>query len=138
MSYFEFPHTRTYDSDLGWLIKTVKELLKCCDEMNEWKTQHEAEYNQLKALYDALMSGNFPPSIVEAFNKWMRANGLDIIGELVNMVIFNITDDGYFVAYIPESWDEIQFATTGLDINIDLVPEYGHLVLLYQASTNAY
>lgn len=24
MSFFEFPHTRTYDSDLGWLIKTVK------------------------------------------------------------------------------------------------------------------
>lgn len=26
MSYFEFPHTRTYDSDLGWLIKQVKYL----------------------------------------------------------------------------------------------------------------
>lgn len=26
MSYFEFPHTRTYDTDLGWLIKKVKEL----------------------------------------------------------------------------------------------------------------
>lgn len=26
MSYFEFPHTRTYDSDLGWLIKAVEEL----------------------------------------------------------------------------------------------------------------
>lgn len=24
MAYFEFPHTRTYDSDLGWLIKHVK------------------------------------------------------------------------------------------------------------------
>ena len=23
MSFFEFPHTRTYDTDLGWLIKTV-------------------------------------------------------------------------------------------------------------------
>lgn len=25
MSFFEFPHTRTYDRDLGWLIKTVIE-----------------------------------------------------------------------------------------------------------------
>jgi hypothetical protein len=26
MSFFEFPHTRTYDSDLGWLIKDYKTL----------------------------------------------------------------------------------------------------------------
>lgn len=26
MSFFEFPHTRTYDSDLGWLIKAVRKL----------------------------------------------------------------------------------------------------------------
>lgn len=26
MSYFEFPHTRNYDGDLGWLIKHVEEL----------------------------------------------------------------------------------------------------------------
>ena len=26
MSFFEFPHTRTYDSDLGWLIHVVKKL----------------------------------------------------------------------------------------------------------------
>ena len=31
MSYFEFPHTRTYDSDLGWLIKTVKKLTELVD-----------------------------------------------------------------------------------------------------------
>ena len=36
MSYFEFPHTRTYDSDLGWLIKSMEELLD--------------EYNALMAL----------------------------------------------------------------------------------------
>ena len=24
MAFFEFPHTRTYDSDLGWLIRQCK------------------------------------------------------------------------------------------------------------------
>lgn len=27
MAYFEFPHTRTYDSDLGWLMWAVKKLI---------------------------------------------------------------------------------------------------------------
>lgn len=131
MSYFEFPHTRTYDSDLGWLIKSVKKLIECCEDMQQWRIDHEAEYNQLKALYDALMSGTFPPEIVTALNKWMAENGRDLVGELVKMVFFGITDDGYFVAYIPEYWDEIIFNTTGYDINLPDF-DFGHLVLSFE------
>lgn len=130
MSYFEFPHTRTYDSDLGWLIKTVKQITELVSGLEEWKTQHEEEYDQLKALYDALMSGNFPPSIVDAFNKWAAANMPDLIQEMILTVWFGITDDGYFVAYIPESWQDIIFNTTGLDITIPGY-EYGRLVLSF-------
>ena len=130
MSYFEFPHTRTYDSDLGWLIKTVKELTELVDNLDDWKVQHEAEYEQLKALYDAIMAGKFPPSITNAFNKWMQQNALDLVGELVKMVFFQITDEGYFVAYIPDSWSDIIFNTTGYDIIISDV-DYGHLTLSF-------
>lgn len=131
MSYFEFPHTRTYDSDLGWLIKTVKAINDAVESMEAWKTTHEAEYEQLKALYDAIMSGNFPPSVAEAFDKWMQKNGLDIIGEMVKMVFFGITDTGYFVAYIPEGWDDIIFNTTGFDISVPGF-DYGHLTLSFE------
>lgn len=131
MSYFEFPHTRTYDSDLGWLIKTVKALGEAVDAMEDWKTTHEEEYLQLKALYDAVMSGNFPPEITDAFTRWMQQNGLDLVGELVKMVFFGITDDGYFVAYIPEYWDDIIFNTTGYDISI-LGYDFGHLTLSFE------
>lgn len=130
MSYFEFPHTRTYDSDLGWLIKTVKELTEAAESLNDWRIQHEEEYKQLKALYDALMSGNFPPEIVIAFNNWARANMPSLLAEMVKSVWFGLTDDGYFVAYIPESWAEIIFNTTGLDISIPDT-DYGHLVLSF-------
>ena len=128
MSFFEFPHTRTYDSDLGWLIKVTKQLIDAVENLDDWKNQHEEDYLQLKALYDAIISGNFPESITEAFTTWMQKNALDLVGELVKMVIFGITDDGYFVAYIPESWSDIIFATTGYDL---ILPgyDYGHLVL---------
>ena len=128
MSYFEFPHTRTYDSDLGWLIKTVKDLTEIASSLEEWKTTHEAEYEQLKALYDALMAGRFPASISQAFTRWMQANAIDLVAELVKLVWFGLNDNGYWVAYIPEGWEDIIFNTTGLDI---LLPDYdyGHLVL---------
>lgn len=130
MSYFEFPHTRTYDSDLGWLIKTVKALTELVDGLEDWKTQHEDEYRQLKELYDDIMAGRFPDSVTNAFNKWMRKNALDLVGELVKMVFFEITDDGYFVAHIPDSWADIIFNTTGLDIFPDGI-DFGHLSLSF-------
>lgn len=50
---------------------------------------------------------------------------------IATMVFFGLTDSGYFVAYIPKNWDNLDFATTGLDIEVPIEPEYGHLVLLY-------
>ena len=50
---------------------------------------------------------------------------------IVRMVFFGLTNDGYFVAYIPDSWEDIDFRTTGWDYSISDMPEYGHLCLLY-------
>lgn len=131
MSYFEFPHSRTYDSDLGWLIKTVKQIADLVEGLEDWKTEHVEEYEQLKALYDAIMSGNFPESVTNAFEKWMKTNAIDLVGEMVKNVFFEISDDGYFIAWIPDGWDDIIFNTTGLDITLAIQPDYGHLVLSY-------
>ena len=76
-------------------------------------------------------SGNLPEGMKAGIRQWMAANALDLVGELVKMVFFGLTDSGYFVAYIPESWDDITFNTTDYDINVPLMPEYGHLVLSY-------
>lgn len=35
MAFFEFPHTRTYDSDLGWLIKAFNEISEKLDQYLE-------------------------------------------------------------------------------------------------------
>lgn len=49
---------------------------------------------------------------------------------IATMIFVEISDYGYFVYYIPESWDDITFNTTGLDITIDGY-DYGRLVLSY-------
>lgn len=65
MSYFEFPHTRTYDSDLGWLIKETKALLDCCGSMTAWRAEHEAQYKQLKNAVESLVD-----NLVDGINPW--------------------------------------------------------------------
>lgn len=131
MAFFEFPHTRSYDSDLGWLLKEYKTLKAEYDVLTDCCEDVEDRLAALESLYNQIMSGNFPESIRNAFVSWMRENALDLIGELATSVFFGLSDTGYWMAYIPESWRDIVFNTTGLDITLDLEPEFGHLVLSY-------
>lgn len=43
MSYYEFPHSRTYDQDLGWLIEKVNELEARVKALEEKETETESE-----------------------------------------------------------------------------------------------
>lgn len=56
MSFFEFPHTRNYDSDLGWLIKTMHEVLDNVEAQNaaiemykQWTEEHVTEVERVAA-----------------------------------------------------------------------------------------
>lgn len=130
MSFFEFPHTRTYDSDLGWLIKDYKTLDEFKDAVKHWIEDTQPTIDELNQLLDTIESGNLPEGMQEGIRRWLETNALDLIGELVKIVFFGLTDDGYFVAFIPDSWSDITFGTTGYDL---IIPgyEYGHLVLTY-------
>ena len=131
MAFFEFPHTRTYDSDLGWLIENVSSYDEAIQALNEWNAAAEVRLEDLEAFDALLESGQLPPSVALALTVWMQQNAVDLIGEMVKTVFFGLTDSGYFVAYIPDSWEDITFKTTDYDINIPAQPDFGHLVLLY-------
>lgn len=131
MAYsYEYPYTDSERSNADWLLNSVKEVKLRVDSLENWKETHETQYEELKNLYDAILSGNFPPSIINAFKSWMKENAVDLVGELVHNVFFGLDDSGYFIVYIPENWHDIVFNTTGLDIVISDV-EYGRLVLSY-------
>lgn len=130
---FEFPYTdpNLYNDD--WLLKKMKELLAQLNELEDWKKEWQDEYEEFMKLVEEIESGNFPDSIQNAFKKWMEKNAISLVGALVKNVFFGITEDGHFVAYIPDSWDDIVFNTTYYDIILSDHPEYkyGHLVLSY-------
>lgn len=130
MSYFEFPHTRTYDNDLGWLIKHCKSNTEAIALLNEWKDNADLTIAELRSLLDALASGTVPQEVADALTKWLSINAKDIVGAMIKNVWFGLTMSGYFVAYIPDSWNDIIFKTTGYDFFTELQEEFGHLVLL--------
>lgn len=131
MLFSQYPYLNFSDYNLDWIIATVKELTPRVETLENWRSEHEEEYRELKEMYDNIISGNFPDSMIEALKNWLSRNAIDIIGELVKNVFFGLTDSGYFVAYIPESWRDITFNTSEWDIVIDCMREYGHLILSY-------
>lgn len=130
MSFFEFPHTRTYDSDLGWLIKDYKHLTELYETLDQWKEDTQPTIDDFKQLYEELLSGDLPEGMLDAINIWLNNNAPSIILELIKAVFFGLTDDGYFIAYVPDSWNDITFGTSGLD-DFPAGVDFGHLTLAY-------
>ena len=88
------------------LIDTDREIFKDIDELR-------AELQVVQKWID-----DFDTSFIE-----------EIINQYVKMVFFGLTQDGHFVAYIPDSWNDIIFSTSQYDDFTTLEPEYGHLIL---------
>lgn len=131
MAFFEFPHTRTYDSDLGWLIRQCKTNAEAIKVLQDAVKDSANVVAELQQLLDDVAAGIFPDEIANAIRDYIINNFYDIVGDMAKMVFFGLTDTGYFVAYVPESWSDITFNTSEYDIFLAEMPEYGHLVLSY-------
>ncbi len=131
MAYFEFPHTRSYEGDLGYIIKNMKKLIDEYDQIKDDQDAMDAKIKEIENLWNDIISGDFPDSLKQALYNWMQENAANIVARLIKNVFFGLTDSGYFCAWIPDSWQDITFKTSGYDINVPLMPEYGHLILLY-------
>lgn len=114
-----------YDDSLSYLevLEKVKAKLNEVIELaNNWSGDFSSMSTELASLelrVDALESGEYDNIIKEYLDRTIKN------------VFFGLTDAGYFVAYIPDGWSNIEFNTTGYDIEVETEPEYGHLVLSY-------
>ena len=95
------------------LIDSDKEIVDSIDDL-------KADMVQVQEWIDSFNYEPLLQTVAQMVQKYITAG-----------VYFGLTEAGYFVAYIPKAWDKINFRTTGYDMDIDLQPEYGHLVLLY-------
>lgn len=73
---------------------------------------------------------------LEKVKEWINNFDTSFLEELIKkyiatMILVEISSSGYIIYNIPESWKDITFNTTGLDIKLKIQPEYGHLVLSY-------
>lgn len=115
-----------YDDSLSYyevlckVVKYINELIESDKEIVDELDKVKAELAIVQEWIDKFDYEPLLKTVEDMVQTYLTAG-----------VYFGITDDGYFCAYIPKSWKNIKFNTTGLDINVPLQPEYGHLVLSY-------
>ena len=89
--------------------------------MNEWNLEFTEQIEQeLTNMWQAVHEG-----YESELEKWFKNDAERIFKEMYSMVFFGLTQDGHFVAYVPESWSEIIF-DTGMVYELDT---YGRLIL---------
>ena len=111
-----------YDDSLSYyevlckVVKYINDLIENDKTMVEEIAELKAELSVVQKWID-----DFDTSYAEKIIK----------DSLASMIFVEISDAGYIVYYIPDNWESIVFNTTGLDINVEGVDEYGRLVLSY-------
>lgn len=131
MLFAQYPYQNFSDYNLDWIIRRLKEYLAKVDNLEEWKDETQVVIDAINQLVKDINSGNFPDEMKNSIIAFIKSNFYNIVGEMTKMVFFGLTDSGYFVAYIPESWEDIKFSTSEYDDSTPLQPEFGHLILSY-------
>ena len=86
---------------------------------------------QLQKDFETLKDGKFWDFYEKQITNWVNTNMPDIISRVIKFVYFGLTDDGYFCAYVPESWSDITFDTGAVFGRSD----YGRLILKMQVDS---
>lgn len=81
--------------------------------------------NKINAEIEKIKNGDYFPQYVDQLAKWIDGNLQNLVGRVVKYVSFGLTMDGHFCAYIPPTWDFLQFDTNMQPHS----PLYGHLIL---------
>ena len=109
------------------LCEQLGKLIKYAEAIGDQANINADDIQKLKDDYDYLIHYGFDEFFADDIARWINEHMQEIISTAIKMVFFGLTEDGYFVAYIPDSWDGIEFDTI-----MDYLDEnYGSLVLKY-------
>ena len=99
-----------------------------CLELAELKTDYNTlkdDVDYLSNELDKVKNGDYVSLYLNSIKNWIDNNLQELVAGVVKYVSFGLSSDGKFVAYIPKTWDFLQFDTI-------ITPEselYGHLVM---------
>lgn len=127
--------------DFYWDVVSSEQRVKeiCCrlakliDYANQQNTNLGALKNELTALeeeFEKFKESGFFDYYAQQVEQWIKDNIAYLWSTFASQCYFGLTDNGYFCAYVPDSWSDIDF-DTGMQYGTET---YGRLILRYDVS----
>lgn len=126
-----------YDDSLSYyeavckLVCKLNEVIEKLNKDDDAIKQLQAEVDNLRTMLQAWIDGGWEPVMKPLIKQWIDEHLRYVFETVAKQVFFGLTQDGYFVAYIPTSWDDIIF-DTGMNYESD---DYGRLILRWDVDS---
>lgn len=114
------------------LCKQFHKMVCYADMLGDKINLDHADIVELQELFEKFMQSGFDDYYAEQVEKWIDEHMQFVFDHTVKQVYFGLNEQGYFVAYIPESWDDIVF-DTGMQYGVDT---YGRLILRWDVDNS--
>lgn len=108
----------------------IQELIEGLNSAEQISEETRKRVNELEKEFEEFKNHGFEDYYREQIEKWFDDNAWLIYKLIAKQVFFGLTDDGYFCAYVPDSWGEITFDTGAVFGRSD----YGRLCLKFEAA----
>lgn len=124
-----------YDDSLSYYEAVCKvgdklnEVINVLNESDAKLADIEQAIQDLQEAFDDFKENGFDEYYEQQVEQWINDNLEYIFTHVVKQVYFGLNEQGYFVAYIPRSWDDIVF-DTGMNYSQET---YGRLILRWNA-----
>lgn len=123
-----FDDSLSYYELLAKVVDKLNEGLSSTSKLVGIVAQNSEDIAELQELFKKFMESGFDDYYLEQIEKWFNENAFNIYKLIAKQVFFGLTEDGYFCAYVPDSWKEITF-DTGANYG---TYTYGRLILRYE------
>lgn len=126
-----------YDDSLSFyenvckMVAKLNEVIEYANLSGPAMEDIQRQIDELKQQLDDFKEHGFDEYYKEQVVQWINDNLQYIMETVIRQVYFGLNLEGYFVAYVPESWSDIVF-DTGAVYNLDT---YGRLILRWDADS---
>jgi hypothetical protein len=119
---------KSQEQRVAYLCCEYDKLIKYMNTITDAENETREAVNKLTELFQQFQQSGFDDYYAVQIEQWVHDNMERIISSTMKMVFFGLTDDGYFCAYIPDSWSDIVFDTGASYAD---QTTYGRLILSY-------
>lgn len=115
------------------ICKELNKVICYCEMVGDNVNLNAEHIAELVDEFNKFKESGFYDYYAEQIEAWIDDNLPWLFKTIAKQVYFGLTLDGYFVAYIPDGWNDIVF-DTGMVYGVDT---YGRLILRWDVDESA-